>query len=82
MCMTSAVALSKKSREWERRLFRGFHVAPAAGDEEILLSIHAEKEKGEDDRFDDQERGADRFRRMARLALMNRDKLIRPPKHL
>lgn len=71
-------ALSRKTREWERRLFRGFHVAPAAGDDSILLNV----EMGEDGERRESETGADKFKRMARLALLNRERLARPPKHL
>lgn len=74
------VTQSRKTREWERRLFRGFHVAPAAGDDTILLNV--QMEGGEDGERRVSETGADKFKRMARLALLNRERLARPPKHL
>lgn len=72
--------MSRKTRDWERRLFRGFHVAPAAGDDSILLNVETMEEDGND--RGESESGTDKFRRMARLALLNRDRLSRPAKHL
>ncbi|CAG7823672.1 unnamed protein product [Allacma fusca] len=73
--------IGRRTREWERKLLRGFHVAPAAGDETIDGVDEKSEIQPEDSEY--KERGADRFRRMARLALLNRDLLsTRPPKHL
>ena len=59
-------------------------MAPAAGDESFdMMDPDLEKpEKIVEEKDGAKEGGADRFRRMARLALLNRDVVARPPTHL
>ncbi|XP_045127472.1 transient-receptor-potential-like protein [Portunus trituberculatus] len=57
----SRAALGRKMRVWERRLMRDFHVSPAMGAEDSIRS--------EDEPMPQEESAADKFRRMARLAM-------------
>nr|XP_053645075.1 transient-receptor-potential-like protein [Cherax quadricarinatus] len=57
----SRAALGRKMRVWERRLMRDFHVSPAMGSEDNMVEkVEVEPEE---------ESAADRFRRVARLAM-------------
>lgn len=48
-------------RVWERRLMRDFHVSPAMGNEDRIVE--------EEPSVPQEESAADKFRRMARLAM-------------
>jgi transient-receptor-potential-like protein len=60
--MISAI-LGKKMKIWERRLMKGFHVAPVTAEEDMQQAPYEVPPENED--------SLARFRRIAKLAVLN-----------
>lgn len=55
--------MAKRAKVWERRLMKDFHLAPVAGDDDLETLMNQPVPENED--------VLDRFRRVARLAVLS-----------
>lgn len=63
LCYLISAILGKKMKIWERRLMKDFHVAPVTAEEDMQQGPYEDPPENED--------SLARFRRIAKLAVLN-----------